>query len=50
MSEHSLDFGESAELRDLRRHFRRVDADAVERYGSYPDSWIVGFSKEFSAG
>jgi alkylation response protein AidB-like acyl-CoA dehydrogenase len=27
---------------------RRIAAEAVERYGAYNDSWITGFSKEFS--
>lgn len=44
----TLDFSEASELRALRCEARSVAADAVRRYGAHPDSWIVGFSKEFS--
>jgi alkylation response protein AidB-like acyl-CoA dehydrogenase len=45
----SLDFAESPDLQALRHEARQVAADAVDRFGTHNDSWIVGFSKEFSA-
>jgi alkylation response protein AidB-like acyl-CoA dehydrogenase len=44
----ALDFSEPPDLAELRLEARRVAQDAVARYGAHNDSWIVGFSKEFS--
>src|SRR2546430_250066 len=43
-----MDFTESPTLARLRNEARRVAESAVSRYGAYNDSWILGFSKEFS--
>ncbi len=43
-----LDFKLSTELEELRERARTVAAEGVAEYGSYTDSWINGFSKEFS--
>ena len=45
----ALDFGEPDELVALRSTAREVAAEAVAHYGAHNDSWIVGFSKGFSA-
>ena len=45
----SLDFSDSDGLAELRREAKHVAAQAVRRYGAFSDSWILGFSKEFSA-
>ena len=45
----SIDFREAPELAELRRQARCVAEEAVSRHGAFPDSWILGFSKEFSA-
>jgi alkylation response protein AidB-like acyl-CoA dehydrogenase len=44
-----LNFAETPELAALRREAQQVAADAVARFGAYNDSWMTGFSKEFSA-
>ena len=43
-----LDFALSPELEELRIRARAVARDGVERYGAHTDSWINGFSTEFS--
>jgi alkylation response protein AidB-like acyl-CoA dehydrogenase len=43
-----LDFALSPELEDLRARARAVALEGVERYGASTDSWINGFSEEFS--
>ncbi len=43
-----LDFELSAQLEALRTRAREVAAQGVVDHGSHPDSWINGFSKEFS--
>jgi alkylation response protein AidB-like acyl-CoA dehydrogenase len=45
----SLDFSESADQVELRQRARQVAAEGVARYGAFNDSWIIGFSKEFTA-
>jgi alkylation response protein AidB-like acyl-CoA dehydrogenase len=45
----SLDFAEPDDLVALRAEAREVASDAVRRFGAWNDSWISGFSKEFSA-
>ena len=49
MSGPGLDFGFSPELEALRRRARAVAAQGVAAHGIHDDSWINGFSKEFSA-
>ena len=49
MSGPGLDFGLSPELEALRRRARAVAAQGVAAHGIHDDSWINGFSKEFSA-
>jgi len=36
------------ELSALQRRARQVAAEGVAEFGSHTDSWINGFSKEFS--
>jgi alkylation response protein AidB-like acyl-CoA dehydrogenase len=43
-----MDFTWTEEQVDLRLTDRKVAREAVERYGRSNDSWINGFSKEFS--
>ena len=43
-----MDFSWPPELVELRADAHKVAADAVARYGRYNDSWINGYSKEFS--
>ncbi len=43
-----LDFSSSAGLDALRKRARAVALDGVERFGSTNDSWINGFSRDFS--
>jgi alkylation response protein AidB-like acyl-CoA dehydrogenase len=43
-----VDFGWSADQRELRERAAKVAAEAVTRYGRANDSWINGYSKEFS--
>ncbi len=43
-----MDFDWPPELVTLREDARKVAADAVARYGRFNDSWINGYSKEFS--
>ncbi|MCY3850517.1 MAG: acyl-CoA dehydrogenase family protein [Acidimicrobiaceae bacterium] len=45
----SLDFRLTPELESLREKARAVAAAGVAVHGVYSDSWINGFSKEFSA-
>ena len=45
----SLDFRLTPELETLRSRVRRVAAWGVAEHGVHSDSWINGFSKEFSA-
>jgi alkylation response protein AidB-like acyl-CoA dehydrogenase len=45
----SLDFAESEALAALRHEARELASAAVNRFGAWNDSWISGFSKEFSA-
>jgi len=44
----TVDFSWPPELVALREDARKVAADAVARYGRSNDSWINGYSKEFS--
>jgi alkylation response protein AidB-like acyl-CoA dehydrogenase len=44
-----MDFTWTQEQRVLREQAREVAADAVRRFGRHNDSWINGYSKEFSA-
>ena len=43
-----LDFKLSTELEALRDRARSVAAEGVAEYGAHTDSWINGFSREFS--
>ena len=43
-----LDFRLSTELEALRERAAAVAAEGVAEYGSHTDSWINGYSKEFS--
>lgn len=43
-----LDFSLPPELEELRARVRAVALDGVERFGSFTDSWINGYSEEFS--
>ena len=43
-----MDFDWTPEQIELREKARAVAADAVARYGRHNDSWINGYSKEFS--
>jgi alkylation response protein AidB-like acyl-CoA dehydrogenase len=43
-----MDFAWTPEQVELRERARDVAARAVERYGRHNDSWINGFSKQFS--
>lgn len=43
-----MDFSWTPQQVELRERAARVAADAVARYGRFNDSWINGFSKEFS--
>ena len=43
-----MDFSWTAEQIALRAEAARVAADAVARFGRHNDSWINGYSKEFS--
>ncbi len=43
-----MDFDLGPELAALRERARSVAADGVARFGRHRDSWINGFSKEFS--
>ena len=43
-----MDFSWTSEQAALRAEAARVAADAVARFGRFNDSWINGYSKEFS--
>jgi alkylation response protein AidB-like acyl-CoA dehydrogenase len=43
-----VDFAWSSEQLALRDKARRVAADAVARYGRFNDTWMNGYSREFS--
>ena len=43
-----LDFSLPPELEDLRARVRAVALEGVEQYGAHTDSWINGYSEEFS--
>jgi alkylation response protein AidB-like acyl-CoA dehydrogenase len=43
-----MDLALDDRLRDLQAEAEAVAADAVARYGSVHDSWMCGFSREFS--
>ena len=43
-----MDFSWTPEQDELRERARQVAADGVARYGRFNDSWINGYSKEFS--
>jgi alkylation response protein AidB-like acyl-CoA dehydrogenase len=43
-----MDFSWTPEQNALRTEAARVAADAVSRFGRFNDSWINGYSKEFS--
>ncbi|MGD9796222.1 MAG: acyl-CoA dehydrogenase family protein [Acidimicrobiia bacterium] len=43
-----MDFSWTSALQDLRTEAETVARDAIARYGQYSDSWINGFSREFS--
>ncbi|MEM7141587.1 MAG: acyl-CoA dehydrogenase family protein [Actinomycetota bacterium] len=43
-----LDFSLPAELEDLRARARTVALEGVATYGAHTDSWINGYSEEFS--
>jgi alkylation response protein AidB-like acyl-CoA dehydrogenase len=43
-----VDFAWTAEQMELRDRAAKVASAAVQRYGRHNDSWINGFSKEFS--
>jgi alkylation response protein AidB-like acyl-CoA dehydrogenase len=43
-----MDFSWTPEQDALREEARRVAADGVARFGRFNDSWINGYSKEFS--
>ncbi len=49
MGDHGIDFGLSPALALLRDRARAVAREGVARHGVHNDSWINGFSKEFSA-
>ena len=44
----SLEFSFPKDLQDLQKRARSVAEEGVKNFGSYPDSWINGYSKEFS--
>ena len=43
-----MDFSWTLEQQELRANARHVADDAVKRFGRHNDSWINGYSKEFS--
>ena len=43
-----MDFAWTNEQQALRLEARRVAADAVQRYGRFNDTWMNGYSREFS--
>lgn len=43
-----LDFELSPELQELQIRAQKVAAEGVAEFGMYTDSWINGFSKDFS--
>src|SRR5262245_56577997 len=43
-----MDFAWTPQQIELRERARKVSAEAVARFGRHNDSWINGFSKEFS--
>jgi alkylation response protein AidB-like acyl-CoA dehydrogenase len=43
-----MDFRLGDQLLELQAEAERVAADAVERYGRFNDSWLCGYSREFS--
>jgi hypothetical protein len=45
----SLDFSESADQVELRQRACQMAVEGVARYGAFNDSWIIGFSQEFTA-
>ena len=44
----AMDFAWTPEQIDLREHARKIAEDAVARYGRHNDTWMNGYSKEFS--
>jgi len=48
MTSTGLDFGLTPELEALRDRVHEVAAKGIRDHGSFSDSWINGFSKEFS--
>ena len=44
----SLDFTMRPEWEDLRARARQIANDGVAAYGMFHDSWVNGYSKEFS--
>ncbi len=43
-----MDFSWSSEQIALREHARRVANEAVKKYGRFNDTWMNGYSREFS--
>ena len=43
-----MEFAWTPEQIDLREHARKIAEDAVARYGRHNDTWMNGYSKEFS--
>ena len=43
-----LDFELPADLLELQTRAQKVAAEGVAEFGSHTDSWINGYSKEFS--
>jgi len=43
-----VDFSWSSEQIALREHARRVANEAVKKYGRFNDTWMNGYSREFS--
>jgi len=43
-----MDFTWTPEQNELRERARKVATEAVMRYGRFNDSWMNGYSKEFS--
>jgi len=43
-----VDFAWTAEQKDLRQQAHQIAKDAVSRFGKHNDTWMNGYSKEFS--
>ena len=43
-----LNFALNPELEELRSRAAKVAADGVEKFGRFTDSWMNGYSSEFS--